>query len=361
MKFNNLRILYISSYSNLAAQRANVTNVLYMCDALGKYCSDVRLITFLPISKFLSAERVINEIDPELNVKIIPIPYVKIRGIYILFDLLSFFVSLFLKFKGYRIYTRNCRLTVLLSFFVKEIYLEIHDLSLVTKRAIRHARSLKLAVISRGLIKDVNKFKDGMDILYLPDAARLTQLISSKIDLRPPSVVYVGSDNRGKGVDDVVTISRLLPSINFYVIGTNRKNTDCDNLFWLGYRNKSDIAQVLRSADVLLAPYQNEVFDNAGNNITRYMSPLKIFEYMASGTPFICSRMEFLTDFLIEDYHCLMARPQDPSAWADKINSLLSNDVLAQKLAGNALASYRQSYTWDQRAKSLMVDMQKCM
>ena len=38
---------------------------------------------------------------------------------------------------------------------------------------------------------------------------------------------------------------------------------------------------------------KNNIFDNAGNDNSNYISPLKVFEYMASNKPFIISRLEF--------------------------------------------------------------------
>ena len=40
---------------------------------------------------------------------------------------------------------------------------------------------------------------------------------------------------------------------------------------------------------------------------------------MASKTPFIVSRMKFITDFLVEDIHCMMANPEDIEEWSYKI------------------------------------------
>ena len=45
--------------------------------------------------------------------------------------------------------------------------------------------------------------------------------------------------------------------------------------------NKHQIKMV-EKVDIFIAPYEKLVFDNAGNNISNYMSPLKIFEYMSS-------------------------------------------------------------------------------
>ena len=67
---------------------------------------------------------------------------------------------------------------------------------------------------------------------------------------------------------------------------------------------------MLGKVDLLIAPYEKKVFDNKGTDISKYMSPLKIFEYMASKKPFIVSRLDFVKEFLIEDEDCLMASPR---------------------------------------------------
>ena len=51
--------------------------------------------------------------------------------------------------------------------------------------------------------------------------------------------------------------------------------------------NKHQIRELFYRVDALIAPYQKEIYDNAGNDNSKHISPLKVFEYMASKKPFI--------------------------------------------------------------------------
>ena len=55
--------------------------------------------------------------------------------------------------------------------------------------------------------------------------------------------------------------------------------------------------------DILLAPYQDRVTVAQSDNITteRWMSPLKLFEYMAAGKAIICSDIPVLREILEND------------------------------------------------------------
>ena len=72
--------------------------------------------------------------------------------------------------------------------------------------------------------------------------------------------------------------SEINREVNFHVVGHIKNpilKKDTDNLKFYGYKNKNEIAEFLKSADLLIAPYEKLVYDNAGNEITSLMSPLK--------------------------------------------------------------------------------------
>ena len=127
------------------------------------------------------------------------------------------------------------------------------------------------------------------------------------------------------------------------------------NLLFLGHKQKAFVAAILRSARVLIAPYEKKVDDNAGNDITKYMSPLKLFEYMASERPFIISRSEFSKEIVTEDVHCLMAEAENIEEWVQKIELLHNTQDLSENLARNAFRLYNEFYTWEKRA-SIVLD-----
>ena len=60
--------------------------------------------------------------------------------------------------------------------------------------------------------------------------------------------------------------------------------------------------KLIKSADLLLMPYQSKVSINSNNfddEISKFISPLKMFEYLATGIPIISSDLKVLREILV--------------------------------------------------------------
>ena len=122
-----------------------------------------------------------------------------------------------------------------------------------------------------------------------------------------------------------------------------------------GWRPHADVLASMQRMDVLVAPYQATSMGVGGAvDISAYMSPLKIFEYMASGRPLVTSDLPVLREVLVDGETALLRDPADIDGWADAIRLLLADDRLAGDLTTNALDTLRASYTWDRRAESIL-------
>lgn len=103
-------------------------------------------------------------------------------------------------------------------------------------------------------------------------------------------------------------------------------------------------------------PYWISTFDLAVAfypNIEHYvyfMSPLKLFEYMASGVPIIASDLPAIREILRHGENAWLVPPGDPQLLAAGINQLLGDRALAQQLAKQAREDV-QSLTWQKRAQ----------
>ena len=83
------------------------------------------------------------------------------------------------------------------------------------------------------------------------------------------------------------------------------------------------------------------------------MSPLKVFEYMASGKPIICSNIEVLREVLEHRRNCILCDPENINEWIDAIKLLGSNQDLAKLLSSNAMNDLKSKYSWKKRATSI--------
>ena len=106
--------------------------------------------------------------------------------------------------------------------------------------------------------------------------------------------------------------------INFYK--QKVKKMGINNIKIHGFLEPSKIFKFNSNMDVLVAPYQKKIHLESGDTTTeKWMSPLKIFEYMATGKPIICSRIEVLNEVLEDNRNCLLCDPEKEEEWINAI------------------------------------------
>ena len=85
----------------------------------------------------------------------------------------------------------------------------------------------------------------------------------------------------------------------------------------------------------------------------KHTSPLKLFEYMASGRPIVASDLLSLREILTEQ-EAIFFKPDDPLDLALKIKEILVNQSLAEQISQNAREKV-QNYTWQNRAHRALI------
>ena len=106
------------------------------------------------------------------------------------------------------------------------------------------------------------------------------------------------------------------------------------------------------SADVLVLP------NSAKPKISsHYTSPLKLFQYMASGVPIIASDLPSIREILTDDT-AFWFPPDDERALARQIEYVLSHPDEARSKAARAREEVKK-YTWDARASAILEYIQK--
>ena len=99
----------------------------------------------------------------------------------------------------------------------------------------------------------------------------------------------------------------------------------------------------MRMVDILLMPYQSKVSIGVkGHDTSRWMSPMKMFEYLASGVPLISSNLPVLKEVLKHKVNSLLVNPSNTSEWLEAINSLEKDQKLANDISRNAHKIYKE-------------------
>jgi glycosyltransferase involved in cell wall biosynthesis len=107
--------------------------------------------------------------------------------------------------------------------------------------------------------------------------------------------------------------------------------------------------------DVMLAPYQRVVLVADGRtDAAPWMSPLKIFEYMAAGKPMLASDLPVIREILANGDTALLLPPDQPALWAEALCRLRDDRDLRHRLGQSAHRTFLKRHTWIQRARAIL-------
>lgn len=231
----------------------------------------------------------------------------------------------------------------------------------------------RLVVISEALRRDVMRAMPWLDaetIVAAHDAAQLpagagdagyrAQWTRRTGKLR---VGYVGQLYPGKGMEIIAPLAQRLPDVEFHVVGGAAEDVAAwrgringtANLFLHGHVPPQATESFRQAMDVLLVPTQPEVA-RAGGSAKRaaWISPLKLFEYMASRKPVVVSDLPVLREVVQHEVNALLVPPSDVGAWAAAIQQLAGDAALRARLAEQAYQTVAARHTWEQRARRVL-------
>jgi len=201
------------------------------------------------------------------------------------------------------------------------------------------------------------------------DAAALSQIDPARSEKQSPDRVvrrcvgYVGSLLPGRGVELILELAHALPDFTFRIIGgkidgldtaSTASTTMPANVIWRGFVPPKDVPREFEEIDILLMPYQENTSTHGGVLSSRWMSPLKMFEYMASNVPLIASDLSVLKEVLVSERNCILVPPEDVNSWANAILRLAQDHDLGIKLAQNAREDVVQTHNWASRARAII-------
>jgi glycosyltransferase involved in cell wall biosynthesis len=171
-------------------------------------------------------------------------------------------------------------------------------------------------------------------------------------------VLYTGHLFNWKGVDSLIKSIEFLPDDTLvYIVGgspndasnckKNIREADSMKIVFISFVPHQQIPVWLKSADVLVLP-------NTGKQRVSlyYTSPMKLFEYMASGRPIVSSAVPSIMEILNET-NSILVEPDNPKALAYGIKQVLDDDILAHKISSNSFSESKK-YTWPVRARKIL-------
>ena len=377
--FSMQKVIYISS-SIFPGVEANAIHTRHMCAAYSTLSTEVYLFCGIDFRKRRAARE-----DFLLDVPL------HIRSIYLfgrrgkepliaLLALVSVLVSGHWRSKEAVFHSRNLIAAFLLRPFLgKQLVYEAHTIERRLRGKLQQSifkdRNVKKVFISQKMLEIASKrITIHGEYKVLHDAAPEypAPVTKGRDRNKGPSttgsleddfvVGYIGSLHPGRGVEHIIQIAKRLPKMAFHIYGGTPvqieallKNNIPDNMRLFGYLAHHKVRATMADFDCLLMPYQETVSTGvAGEDTSRWMSPLKMFEYMSTGLPIISSDMPVLREVLSDNINAILCNSKDVTSWADAILSVRQDPSLARQIGERAFRDYRDKFTWNIRAKNVL-------
>jgi glycosyltransferase involved in cell wall biosynthesis len=250
-------------------------------------------------------------------------------------------------------------------------YILAENSSIHTSRIISKLVQLieKIALKNCKLIVCLNKFvkEDIQSIVQnkqIPcviahDGSRVINGKSKKKTYIPKELVYVGQLYKWKNVDIAIRAMKYIDA-HLNIVGGLPFESDMsrlqklvselhleDKVTFLGQKSHAEALKLMSKADIGIVTLGDDL------RAVRYTSPMKVFEYMETKTPIIAPNLPSINDILTDRHNALLYSPKSPQDLAYRVNELLENSSLKEKLQKRAYVDLEQ-YRWSNRAKKIV-------
>lgn len=365
-----MKVVYLSS-SSIPSLSANSIHVMKMCQAFAKNGHEVTLLAPNNKKEYVQdVDCVYKYYGVEQSFEIIKLPWPEIKGRGYIYALLAAFMAS--RLKPDLVFGRNTIGCALAAFADLPVIFESHSpiaesgrftswffdklsLSKKLKKFVLITHSLKEYYISTHphLASIITVAPDGADPVspdvkpvLLPNASKRMQ------------VGYVGHLYEGKGIEVIVELSKHCSWADFHVVGGKEGDLNywkerakgVRNLTFYGHVSHAQASSFIKSFDVVLLPNQPIVRVNKKDEIGRWTSPLKMFEYMAAGKPIVASDLPVLREVLTHRRNALLCAHDDIQEWLAALTELVEDSLLARSIGAKARDDFLRSYTWQVRA-----------
>jgi glycosyltransferase involved in cell wall biosynthesis len=389
-----MKIFYISP-STLPSRSANSIHVVYMCEALSKLGHEV---VFFLHSNSLNSDgclEIISDVygvsSKKIKAEIYNSNFARGKELGIAFRAVFCFIKDRIRKEPPEfIISRNLFAAVFLGLILKRLVVyETHTLEKGIRRFFQNlllsSNKVETVVISAALKNVIsgNREKIDQQIHILHDAARdgrspleslkrkelQKELLRSTLNLSSYEKIvgYFGHLYSGRGIEVIEELARVNPQHIFFIYGGNEDEIEyfkckksCNNFVIMGHLEPNKTFDAMSMMDVLLMPYQQSVSIGLdGVDTAKWMSPMKMFEYMSVGVPIISSDLPVLREVLVNLENCLLVKSNDVKDWSEALRRLSDSKELSEELGTNAYKQYLSEHTWEIRAKRTLAIFSK--
>ena len=169
-------------------------------------------------------------------------------------------------------------------------------------------------------------------------------------------ICYTGSLYLWKGVDTLISAMKYLPDERLLIIGGGSrlgelkvladKEGVSGRVTFIGTVSHDKVPEYLSDAKIAVLP-------NILNGSTQFSSPLKLFEYMASGVPIIASDIPVFREILTDGKNAILFDPGNKEVLAKSVREITHNPEQARKMAVFARKN-AENYTYQKRVERIL-------
>lgn len=163
--------------------------------------------------------------------------------------------------------------------------------------------------------------------------------------------IYAGALYDFKGIDITIEIANQFPEVRFVMAGGPEtqvevyqnitRDRQLNNVYCIGYLEQSQLASLLQAADILLYPHLS-------GEAANFTSPMKLFDYIASGVPIVATRIPPLKEFQDLEVVAAWCEPDNPHDLAQSIRQVLERYPRPAGGYSNNADRVRQ-FSWENR------------
>jgi glycosyltransferase involved in cell wall biosynthesis len=182
-------------------------------------------------------------------------------------------------------------------------------------------------------------------------------------DERQKLVVYAGALQQFKGIDILIDVANEMPDVQFACAGGKPpeveyyqqlvKEKQIHNIKFLGYVLHNELASLLQAADILAHPH-------CSGKAATFTSPLKLFDYFASGTPIVSTVIPSLVEFQDTKAIAAWCEPDNPNKFAECLKRVLETHPRKVEGYPDSIEFVKQ-FSWENRAAKILSYVDKSL
>ena len=217
------------------------------------------------------------------------------------------------------------------------------------------SKYIKKKILISEYLNKIFDFKKN-EYIVLHDGVDIKNFNAIPSDNQIKKVCYIGGFYKGRGIELIVQLAKNFPDLKFELYGqsNDKLNVNLDNLKVFDFVNYCDVPNILQDSDLLLMPYAQKVFVRSKSlNTADYCSPLKMFDYLASGKIIISSKLSGICEVLKHNINSILVDEYKYELWEQEIINILKKKYDITKLKKNAIKTANE-FTWIKRASTII-------